>query len=506
MGIDIKLKTNNLELINFLECRYLAFFNKQSYVNNYTIAGDWGTGKTELLKKLEKLKLNRKKLPIKFIWINLWEYELLNEHDIFIKIISEILKEIQKEISDKNKLKEFIKNSKEFIKKIVSTFSWTLSFSLGFLKFGINGNDVKKAFKKEQDFKSEIIHLVNQFEKLINTINQKIIIIFDDLDRCQENKILNILTTIKTFFFKTKSQNIFYFTALNEKYVNDILRCQNNGEKYTEKIFLKENKLTINQLIQYDSDIALANIKQQILQLDNQKIEIIFRKLLTIIKIINLKFKSILNLNFREIKSKLDFVYTINFLKKIENEDESGIIDHIFLGFFQREHFLQWKNFQNKLVENGFKFMEKIIANKLMVKDNLLTKYENLSEIDRKKMIIFHSLTTNIADSTYYLKQEFPTILLGGLDTGILNIYNFIIFLDNKFDAEKLWSEVETEDFGRKKTYGISYDVFKKYLNPYFQIYIDVKFELLKNKKLLKNIQESDLDLTTKILKSNGSY
>ncbi len=194
--------------------------------NMIAIYGEWGNGKSSLMKTIaEKLENDK----YEKIWIDMWKEES-DYSNLSIKILNKILEKIKlDDTTRKGLLQAFI-----------------------ILGKGINVNiplvsyDMEKAFEqleKEIDPSNNMDNFIKTFQekvkKYIEKKNKKIIVFIDDLDRCNSDNMLNIIYNIKLLL--SVQDVIFIFgidknavsLALMNKYNNEI----NKAESFLDKIF-----------------------------------------------------------------------------------------------------------------------------------------------------------------------------------------------------------------------------------------------------------------------------
>ena len=194
--------------------------------NMIAIYGEWGNGKSSLMKTIAE-KLDNDKYEK--IWIDMWKEES-DYSNLSIKILNKILEKIKlDDTTRKGLLQAFI-----------------------ILGKGINVNiplvsyDMEKAFEqleKEIDPSNNMDNFIKTFQekvkKYIEKNNKKIIVFIDDLDRCNSDNMLNIIYNIKLLL--SVQDVIFIFgidknavsLALMNKYNNEI----NKAESFLDKIF-----------------------------------------------------------------------------------------------------------------------------------------------------------------------------------------------------------------------------------------------------------------------------
>ncbi|RZN38032.1 MAG: hypothetical protein EF813_05290 [Methanosarcinales archaeon] len=147
------------------------------------IHGRWGSGKTSLMKMLEKRFKDDKN--VKTVWFNAWAY---GNEPIGLALLQQILNEFQKDEKLKDKGKNLIENVGKlgidaFLRK---TTTITLKEAEDLFKSRI---EIKNTLR--DDFKNVINECLQDRERLV--------VFIDDLDRCLPEKTIEILEVIKLF-------------------------------------------------------------------------------------------------------------------------------------------------------------------------------------------------------------------------------------------------------------------------------------------------------------------
>lgn len=193
----------------------IANYILKSDVTPFGIAihGEWGSGKTTLLKQINK-ELTGSENPPKTILFEAWKYEKI---DIFSALLIQI----------KNKFgagDSFL----TAIGVIVADMILHKAFDMS----------IKNITGQLEMLNKELKTLEDEMEK---TVNEKLVILIDDLDRCDPKNILGMLENIKSFL---RIKNIIVIMMADMDKIDSAWQLQYNkpsknlvGRDYTEKIF-----------------------------------------------------------------------------------------------------------------------------------------------------------------------------------------------------------------------------------------------------------------------------
>lgn len=215
------------------------------------IDGDWGVGKTFLVKQLiylinhynednnqEQFKLVE---PEKDILINICNNNLVfyynawenDDHsDVLESIIYNILNEYPKyknEVSSKFDKTEAIKEVLNILTKIVSSKLLNIDFSAEKI-------EKIKTFKDLSDEINTYEERKSLFEELVNKIlvDKRMILVIDELDRCNPNFATKILEVIKHFY---NLSNITVIIVSNNKELQNTIK-QQYGQNFNSYTYL----------------------------------------------------------------------------------------------------------------------------------------------------------------------------------------------------------------------------------------------------------------------------
>lgn len=196
-----------------------TFLEQENMITPLSIAihGDWGSGKTSIMKTLSK-KLDTSKFAI--VFFEAWKYEYSNPS---LGLISELVEQFS--------------SSRDIIRSV-------LTAALAILSNQYLGLDVDKVVDMLRQSKETTEPLANRIQKIIKQAigNKMLIIIIDDLDRCDVENALQLLSIIKLFLDIENCVCIAAvdFNRLKQAWKTKYQPQGNNhdvGSEYLDKIF-----------------------------------------------------------------------------------------------------------------------------------------------------------------------------------------------------------------------------------------------------------------------------
>ena len=380
-------------------CNFLQLENNKKLLeknNLIAIYGLWGIGKSCLMKTIES---NLPKNEFETVWFDTWKYE--KDDNLPYSLLKFMTK--NKKI---NRLKENGKNILETGYSILKSMAKGIDINLGIIniKPGEAIDEVQKLdeerVKKIEDNKC-LWEKINEFEEEYSKMtfnNKKLVVFLDDLDRCESENIINLISSIKLLLSVNK--NIIFIIgidkkavtlALQNKYNNDF----NKADEYLEKIF------PINFSI--NNNINIENFEDAIVTIMNVSHEDskIIVKLLT-----NIEFY-----NSRHIKKVLRKYISIREYLIKKDIDLSNIYNIILVLYFIIIHIFYNDEYKYLLLENKETVYNKILLINYDRKtgrkvENQFEQYNkicNLNYSNGKQYEIFKLL---LRFSPYELKKE----------------------------------------------------------------------------------------------------
>ena len=352
-------------------CNFLNLEDsKQLLEKNNLIAiyGPWGIGKSCLMKTIQS---NLPENKFETVWFDTWKYE--KDDNLPYSLLKFMTKD--KKIS---KLKESGKNILEIGYSILKSMAKGIDVNLGIIniKPGEAIDEVQKLdeerVKNIKDNKC-LWEKIDEFEKEYSKMtfnNKKLVVFLDDLDRCESENIINLISSIKLLLSVNK--NIIFIIgidkkavtlALQNKYNNDF----NKADEYLEKIFPINFSISNNINVENfeDSIVKIMNISHE----DSKKIVDFF--------------DSIAFSNSRHIKKVLRKYISIKEYLIRKNIDLSNIYNIILVLYFIIIHIFHNDEYKYLLLENKETVYNKILL--INYDRNTGRKLENQFEQYNKK-------------------------------------------------------------------------------------------------------------------------
>jgi len=283
--------------------------------------GLWGSGKSTIINTLSQ-KLNKE--LYRSIIFYAWKYE--RDQNLAFSLYERLVDELESEEQKKNYLKtawNLLKGGLKGIEIPLGVVSFNPSKTIKGIEDAIAGKSIKNSLY------SRIKEFEEQFSKLITEIlgeKEKLLIIFiDDLDRCEPDHILDLLSMIKLFFtfgsesYLKKESKIIFFCGIDKDAINKAIRKRYGdiikSEEYLEKIF----DISFNMpLDNYEVNKYLNNLN-------------LFEKEKEVPKISNF-LKEIKFTNPRHTKKILNKYRLLCYLKKENKSKYSQLIPNIIIG------------------------------------------------------------------------------------------------------------------------------------------------------------------------------
>lgn len=423
-----------------------------SEIKMFSLYGEWGSGKSTLMKYLEK----ELKDDFNTFFFEAWQYE--SDDNLSLSL----LEYLSYETSDSTD--EALGEIVEVAAKLFKGFSKSLKISIP----GLSVDGSKLVETLEEEPKETFYQLKKKFneefvkweEQITSGDKPKFNIVFiDDLDRCEPENVLNLLSALKLFF--TYGVKTIFFCGVDEKAVKEAVNTKYGevvkSNEYLEKVF----DISFH-MPKHDDLLKLVN-----LYFDDRNIEELDEKC-------NVAIANFLNqINFtnpRRLKKILNKYQILRILKSnLENDNKNlFLIPNIYTenrgNFFETIftlYFLILNDFYKNLFNDFFDFELKKATYKSVVPEN-----------------------TNFS-SIYSVNNDFLNIgfdnICKNLNSSILNIHR-----NTEYDLIRAFSPVRPEFIGSVNVF-LNVDSFKsefivkeKGIDYYFALFILRNIEKIK--------------------------
>jgi hypothetical protein len=238
---DLTSETDYLGIIDkgdLIKTFLIGNKNQFDEIKMFSLYGEWGSGKSSLMKYLEK----ELKGDFNTFFFEAWEFE--KDENLSMSLLEFITSkniDITEELCT-NILKyggRILRGLGKSIKLNIPLFTNGPALELDPSAFveEISQNEELTFYKALGDFKKEFIVLEDFITK---GNNPKFNIVFiDDLDRCEPEQVLNLLSAIKLFF--TYGKKTIFFCGIDKKAVEQAVKTKYGeiviANEYLEKIF-----------------------------------------------------------------------------------------------------------------------------------------------------------------------------------------------------------------------------------------------------------------------------
>lgn len=214
--LDIPLQDNEndkLQILSF-EKALNAFIRKSSTPISIALQGEWGSGKTSFMNRLNFEICKSPKATSYGLWLNTWHYALLKDKEhileaIIMALINEVVSISKKEYPDKFKSltkdiytlgKNIFKGlSKIAVKTAISQVNSDLADAVDETVF-TEKNEASYSLSDLKNKLSELIEKLIQRNRENGKDRQSFIFFVDDLDRIEPALAVNILELLKNIF------------------------------------------------------------------------------------------------------------------------------------------------------------------------------------------------------------------------------------------------------------------------------------------------------------------
>lgn len=201
-------------------------------IKMFSLYGEWGSGKSTLMKYLQK----ELKGSFNTFFFEAWEFE--SDENLSCSLLEYLI------VKSKNSTDEAFDDIIDISEKLFRGFSKAITIKTPLVN--INGKEIVQSFEEEKEksflelkdeFKTEFIRWEDYITK---GKNPKYNVVFiDDLDRCEPENVLNLLSALKLFF--TYGQRTIFLCGVDKKAVNEAVKTKYGkvvkANQYLEKVF-----------------------------------------------------------------------------------------------------------------------------------------------------------------------------------------------------------------------------------------------------------------------------
>jgi hypothetical protein len=397
------------------------------------IYGEWGTGKTTLMKAVEASlneNISRKKQKIIPVWFNAWKYER-EEHPASIAIIKTIGYAMQNHEKFDSMSKIIFKGLSILGREVKQEF---IIDTLVKKKGRPEDLDAKIQFLTQLERNSIYFDGLNHISQEMRKIREsnkdyRIVVFIDDLDRCSSKKVLEVLESIKVFL---DIEGFVYVIGLSKKTVTKLITQAYSdtgvrGEDYVKKIIQIPVRIP-----QWTSKSIIKLMEEKILpQLNHDYAEFLQQNA----KII----AAAINSNPRQLKRFINSIIIAFETFASQQRTDAWLVDEIFLVHILKT---EWKDFYEVFIsEKRFREFVRMI---LAAKNGELRKFfQYVSDPKDDAMVIQRGervkhLTRFMERTNSYLTRK-ELEILAEFDHDIWNF--FAEFQDILFNIKK-WEEI----------------------------------------------------------------
>ena len=187
------------------------------------VYGQWGQGKTSLLRQIKKALDNSDvngKNPVLTVWFNPWQFTG-EEHLIvpFFHTLVASLEKYQEKIKGSNKSGKFLKSVSDFFQKLSRVpvalvygmqgeikvpllLKGKFSFAKMIEKFRRQKGEIEQETRPDyirtlKEYESLYYNLIEELQDAANIFDTKVVVFIDDLDRCLPEKAVELMEGLK---------------------------------------------------------------------------------------------------------------------------------------------------------------------------------------------------------------------------------------------------------------------------------------------------------------------
>lgn len=357
--VKINLANENWDLFdvkNQADVFYNIITDKSKFLSNIkmiSLYGDWGAGKTTFIRYVDKKIKSDKKDDFETIFFEAWKYEF--DKNLQYSLIERIFEKLVESTNSETLTHEVVKGIKVcgvFFKKLILN---TQVQALGInIDLGAAGKEtIEECTYKGDSFYFEVEEFKKNYEKVIDNLlenNKKLIIFIDDLDRCEPENVISLLSSIKHFF--SYSNRVQFICAIDKNAVEVALKTRYadciKASEYLEKLFdltfnVKKSESIDKVLKYYLLDESIESMKEFFRDIDLLNP----RKLIKILNKTNLALQLLKN----DEMSRQN-IFNTNIEINLLNFSENVSFYKLLVGFIAQKEFFYESFHSFELIEN----------------------------------------------------------------------------------------------------------------------------------------------------------
>lgn len=225
--------------------------------NLIALYGEWGSGKSSIFRTLEKDISTLEFTPLIF---EAWKYE--KDDNLAFSLLEFILEKI---IPNEEKRKTALRNKAW---KRLKNFSKGITIKSQYIDLSLAS--LTEPIEEEHSLYTETEKFISEFQERIeeNRNKKRILVMIDDLDRCDDENITNLLSALKLMF---SVENVIFICGIDkEAVVKTLIRKYNDkdkAEEYLEKIFsINFNVIRSSNICHFRNDDPMKDLKRCIVE------------------------------------------------------------------------------------------------------------------------------------------------------------------------------------------------------------------------------------------------
>lgn len=224
--VDSPVMNGENDLLNLNDYRraLIDFLKHAQTPITISLQGEWGCGKTSLMRSLEDDLCIKESSPFFSVWINTWQFSLLSDSFDASQVVINILQSIVKQIAEKDPEDKFRVQADNTVSLIMkgARFAYDIAGAALLKKMELEKEDIDNAIAnfKSNDIEklqskpevkidgriSLVEQLKNQIDSLVNEVlncaqnkgfKQGFIFFIDDLDRIKPTLAVEVLEVLK---------------------------------------------------------------------------------------------------------------------------------------------------------------------------------------------------------------------------------------------------------------------------------------------------------------------